>query len=225
MSVHIRPHSKPVERGIYSHSIPVPTYHDKRRRTQNRTSCGYCFCHELFRLNTLKIPACVLRRLTSGFRRVYLYAVHLTFNGTERRKTPSPLKIGLFTRCHSKTPCIVCPKQSAAYPVTPQRIPRGLYHAITPERLDKPRRPNQPGTISPSRSSFSRSARPDFSRLSGQGSVQPVQCSAIAMQGKCFLRLFCADFSELHQMYICGNTETNENRAFASFLQTRGISD
>lgn len=61
--------------------------------------------------------------------------VHLTYNATERRKMPSPLKIGLFMRHHSETPCIVCPKQSAAYPETPEQIERGLYHAITPEPI------------------------------------------------------------------------------------------
>lgn len=35
---------------------------------------------------------------------------------------PSPLKIGLFTRYHSKTTRKVCPEQSAAYPETPERI-------------------------------------------------------------------------------------------------------
>lgn len=48
--------------------------------------------------------------------------VHLAYNGTERRKMPSPLKIELFTRYHSETPCKVCPKQSAACPETPQSI-------------------------------------------------------------------------------------------------------
>ena len=35
---------------------------------------------------------------------------------------PSPLKIELCKRYHSETPCKVCPKQSAAYPETPERI-------------------------------------------------------------------------------------------------------
>lgn len=38
--------------------------------------------------------------------------VHLTYNGTERRKTPSPLKIELFARYHSETPCKVCPNHT-----------------------------------------------------------------------------------------------------------------
>lgn len=46
---------------------------------------------------------------------------------------PSPLKIELCKRYRSKTPRKVCPKQLAVYPETPQSIPRGLYHAITPE--------------------------------------------------------------------------------------------
>ena len=48
--------------------------------------------------------------------------VHLTYNDIERRKMPSPCKIGLFTRYHSETPCKVCPEQFAAYPETPERI-------------------------------------------------------------------------------------------------------
>lgn len=161
---------------------------------------------------------------------------------------PSPLKIGLFARYHSEIPCRICLKQSAAYPETPQRIPRGLYHAITPqqigkaahhisrnryraimptapERPDEPRRPNQPGTICQTGAAFH--GQP--SRIFRSSPVMGVcsRCNALlfAMQGKCFLRLFCAEFSELHQMYICGNTEKNENRVFASFLQTRGISN
>lgn len=54
---------------------------------------------------------------------------------------PSTCKIELFKRYHSETPCKECPKQSAAYPGTPQRIPRRLY----PECRS---RSEQPRTIS-----------------------------------------------------------------------------
>lgn len=92
------------------------------------------------------MPACVLRRLASDFRLVCAIMVHLTFNGAERRKMPSPLKIGLCKRYHSETPRknarnslqhIQKRRRGSAPTVsrTPEQIPRGLYHAITPEQI------------------------------------------------------------------------------------------
>ena len=160
--------------------------------------------------------------------------VHLTFNGTERRKMPSPLKIGLFTRYHSETPCKVCLETVCSISRTPEQIERGPYHAITPEPVgaamhninrnryrairseqpckvlhsqssgdryrpepeptDEQRRPNQPGTITPNRSSLSRSALPGFfaALRSGEltaGSMLPcLSCQRSAFCG--FLRIF-----------------------------------
>lgn len=118
-------------------------------------------------------------------------------------------------RYHSETPCKVCSKQSAAHPETPERVPRGLYHAIMPQQprtmsagtdtalSDRPRR-NDSAVCNPTATDTDRADQistershqtgaachghpaPDFSRLSGQGSVQPVQCSPIAMQGVSF---------------------------------------
>ena len=156
---------------------------------------------------------------------------------------PSPLKIGLFTRYHSKTTRKVCPEQSAAYPETPERIhadrirnagtdragtisrrgsradcitlsrrsrskqPRIISARTNTALSDRPRRndsalcspaitdtdrsrsnwTNNADRISPERSHktgavFHGQHCPDFSQLSGQGSVYPVQCSPIAMQ-------------------------------------------
>ena len=178
---------------------------------------------------------------------------------------PSPLKIGLYVRYHSKTPCKVCPKQFAAYPGTPERIRAdcitlscrsrseqpctvsartGTALSYRPRRNDSALCNPAPTDTDQSRNAWTNHADRISSERSHQAGAafhgQPVRifhgspvrgvcsrCNALlfAMHGKCFLRLFCADFSELHIMYICGNTETNENRAFASFLQVRGISD
>lgn len=122
---------------------------------------------------------------------------------------PSPLKIGLFTRYHSETPCKVCPKQSAAYPERrnrssrnsqPQRIQCGLYHDITPEQPCEVLCSQSNGDqYRPERSHKTGAAchgqpAPDFSRLSGQGIVQPVQCSPVAMQGSAFCGFSALNF-------------------------------
>ena len=193
--------------------------------------------HTIQRKTHTRIPlentACVLRCLASAFRRVCAIMVHLTYNGAERRKMPSTLKIELFTRYHSETPCKVCPIQSAAYPETLKRPaptvsryhagadrssrepsphimhsmcglvkPYAIQRRPEPEPTAEPCRPNQSGTITPNRSNLSRSARAGFfaalrSRDCAAGSMIPY-CHA----RKCFLRVFCADFCELHQMLI-----------------------
>lgn len=159
------------------------------------------------------MPACVLRCLASDLRRVYLYAVHLTYNDIERGKMPSPLKIGLYVRYHSER----LAKYARIIPEQAERILRGLYHAITPERLDKKRTLSRQAVltetaahrISPNRSRQTGAAchgqpMPDFSQLSGQGSAAGSllpYCHA----RKCFLRFFCADFCELRLMLISCN--------------------
>ena len=114
----------------------------------------------------------------------------------------------------------------------PQRIPRGLYHDITPEQpcgLVKPetvkpyaiqlatlrndrssrnRPPNRADRISPNRSRQTGAAchgqhAPDFSRLSGQGIVQPVQCSSIAMQGSAFCGFSALNFAKQKPEQLC----------------------
>ena len=81
--------------------------------------------------------------------------VHLTYNAIERRKSACTCKIWLYVRYHSETPCKVCPNQRRIYPETPQRIPRGLYHAIMPQQIGTARtdhaKPEQLVTVSPRR--------------------------------------------------------------------------
>ena len=84
----------------------------------------------------------------------------------------------------------------------PQRIPRGLYHDIMPEPIGAAMH-----HISPNRSRQTGAAChgqpvPDFSRLSGQGSVQPVHISPICHAKK----VLSANFSaELHQIIVMRN--------------------
>ena len=156
------------------------------------------------------MPACVLKRLASDFRRVCAIMVHLAFNGTERRKMPFPLKIGLYVRYHSETPCKVCRKQSSR-----AQSPYILHSIMQPCGLVK-RDPAQyartcqavcnPACYTPERSrqtgaAFHGQPAPDFSQLSSQGSAAGSHLPYCHAR-KCFLRFFCADFCELHQMLI-----------------------
>ena len=79
----------------------------------------------------------------------------------------------------------------------PQRIPRGLYHDITPEQPEptaEPRRPNQPEPIPPNRSSLSRSARAGFFAALRSGDCTAGSMLFYCHARKCFLRFFCAEF-------------------------------
>lgn len=146
-------------------------------------------------------------------------------------------------------------KNRAIYPVSSRNAaedPRGLYHTIMPEQIEaavhsparsctvnlaptdtdrnRNRPPNRADRISPERSPQTGSAlhsqpAPDFSRLSGQWSAQPIHNPLFVMPEKGFLRLSANFSDELHQITVMRNCEMNENRAFASFLQTRGISN
>lgn len=97
-----------------------------------------------------------------------------------------------ISRRGSRTDCITLSRRSG-------------YRAIrstAPVQL----RQNQPETIALNRSSLPRSARAGFF-----AALRSWNCAADTMlpychARKCFLRFFCADFSELHQMSICGNS-------------------
>lgn len=78
----------------HGHSIPIPRYQTNRRRGLYISSCGYCFTRISCRRNSCKMPASILRYLTSDFRRVYMHTVHLTYKRKTRRKSAIECKYG-----------------------------------------------------------------------------------------------------------------------------------
>lgn len=88
MSVHdaqrIAPRTMPIQCRKHGHSIPIPTYHDKRRRTHYTASCGYCYAMIPRRRNSCKMPVCVLRGLARDFPPFVSWWYHLTFSRLSR---------------------------------------------------------------------------------------------------------------------------------------------
>lgn len=97
ISAHTAPHM--------GHSIPIPRYHDKRRRMHYTASCGYCFARISCRRNRRKMPASILRYQARDFRPVRIGLVLFTRNDTERRKSAIECKIGLYLRYQSGAVC------------------------------------------------------------------------------------------------------------------------
>ena len=139
--------------------------------------------------------------------------VHLTYNGTERRKSAIEYKIRAYIPIYPKMLLQSVPNQPETIQNAgnnqPQRIPRGLYHDIMPEPIgaamhhispnSRNRPPNRADQISPNRSRQTGAACHGQPGRIFRGSPVRGVCSRFAvplfvMPRKCFLRL-SANFS------------------------------
>ena len=140
----------------------------------------------------------------------------------------SPCKIELFARYHSETPRKVCPKQFAAYPDTVKPDPCGrILHSMSSRAYLSSRMQSSllhSRTIETTGAACHGQPAPDFSQLSGRGVRNRFAAPLFVMQEKGFLRLSANFSAELHLITVIRNYQNKKNRAFASFLQTRGIS-
>lgn len=124
--------------------------------------------------------------------------VHLTFNGTERRKSAVECKISAYVPIYPEMLLQSAPNQ----PETVCSISRNA--AEDPARTVSRR--NRADRISPNRSRRTGEAChgqpvPDFSRLSGRGSVQPVHSSPICHARDRLSAVFCEFFSRIAPNY------------------------
>lgn len=146
---------KPIQRCTHWHSIPIPTYHDKRRRAQIKASCGYCFtriscrrnscgnAHLRFKVSSVHFKAGVyrasivlpLRRKPAGNVRYNQNTGHCVRHVLICRRDAKEIDRGSLD-CIADRACMVCRYQSGIYP-------RGWYHVSRRSRSEQPR------TISP----------------------------------------------------------------------------
>ena len=89
---------------------------------------------------------------------------------------------------------------------------------------------NRADRISPNRSRQTGAAchgqpAPDFSRLSGHGIAQPVQCSPIAMQGSAFCGFSALIPANCTKCLFVETHKTTKTAYLLAFLQIRGVSE
>jgi len=133
--------------------------------------------------------------------------------GTDRAET--------ISRRGSRADCITLSRRSSRAPYQPEPIPRyQIDRAGMIQRYAIKRRPIPTGAGTTGQTAPTESARNDHTKPEQLVTVSPCRifaalrsgdCTAGAMlhyfhARKCFLRFFCAEFSELHQMSICGNS-------------------
>lgn len=145
-----QPH-KPIQRRAHGHSIPIPTYHDKRRRAHYTASCGYCFtriscrrnscgnAYLRFKVSSVRFKACVYRAsIVLPLRRKPAGNVHYNQNTGHcvRYVTDMPRRVCRSLDYIADRACMVCRYQSGRYPMhTASRYHAGAaaHHIAVPD--------------------------------------------------------------------------------------------
>ena len=127
----------------------------------------------------------------------------------------------------SRADCITLSRRSRLE--KPRTISAGTDTALSCRpRLNA--RTNRADRISPNRSRQTGAAchgqpAPDFLQFSGQGIVQPVQCSPIAMQGSAFCGFSALIPANCTKCLFVETHKTTKTAYLLAFLQIRGVSE